>query len=297
MLPGQLQPPQAYHQTRTRLPKKPWKLLGLRDAPLASAPWSALRPLKAGTGSGGYHSQAQPRVTASRQPVCPRWVPRPLHSRPEAPPSSHAATRRLPVPPWGPGQTMPGRQGRSLSQCHAAALGLLCRRPARLLSGVGGAGAMAAPETSLGRDPAHLGSVHRWDFAGQWRGGWEPGPWSGWGWGLGGWTCAKSMPLPQTPHVVSAVGPQPPHTPRRARCRLCPGRPPTASGRGRTRGASCRVPSSAASTHTRPRVACSPRGKSPRLRVKTPPPKNTPRHRHTGVSSKGGRQAPLHKNA
>lgn len=258
---------------------------GLRDAPLAFAPWSALRPLKADTGSGGHHLQAQPAASLPpRQPVRPRWVPAPCTVVLRR---HHRVTR-----PHAVCLSLPGAQARPCQADRAAASASATQQPqsARPKAGQpavggGGAGATAAPETSLGRDPAHLGSVHRWDLAGQWRVGGSQGLGQA-GVGVGGLTCAQIHASPSDaarslPWAPSLLTPRGGPGAAYALAALLP-----ASGRGRTRGASCRVPSSAASTHTRPRVACSPRGKSPRLRVKTPPPKNTPRHRHTGVSSK-----------
>lgn len=123
------QPSSSHHRPATRranaCPRSPGSFWASETCPRPLHPWSALQTLKAGTGSGGHRPQAQPCLAASCQPVCPRWAPRSLHGCPEEPPLSHAATCRLPVPPWGPGQTVPGGQGCSLSQHRAAALGLL----------------------------------------------------------------------------------------------------------------------------------------------------------------------------
>lgn len=92
------------------------------------------------------------------------------------------------------------------------------------------------------------------------------------------------MPLPQTLHVASAVGPQPPHAPRRARCCLCPGRPPTRVWAGPHRARSIGPPApQPARTHGRGWPAAL--GEHPQDSGSRYHHQKTPPHRHTGMSS------------
>lgn len=236
MRPGQLQPPQAYHQTRTRCPRSPGSFWASETHP-GLVSWSALRPLKADTGSGGHHLQAQPRSLLS-PPACVPTLGSP-------PPCTvvlrrhHRVTRPHAVCPSLPGaQARPCQADRAAASASATQQPWVCSRPKAGQLCCRGWGVLG-PRLPQRQAWAETQPTWAQSTDGTWQGsgGWvEPGPWSGWGWGSGAGHAPSPCLSPDAARGLLCRGPPASSHPEEGQVPLCPGFAPTRGLQGPHQG-------------------------------------------------------------